>query len=252
MSFFPKICLFTFLVSFQFVYASDVEKVIGENDLVAVDASASNIPLRYRALVDAFGQISMGCTATHIGNGYVLTAGHCFEAGETAIQNQTCDDTTIEWGVREGATSYLKSKCLEIIVAQRNDQNDYALIKVSPVPPVAIAPDIKRHAAIGDSVTIFSHPEELPLRWSGACGIERLHHPDLPDSAIQHKCDTKPGSSGATIIDVVTLKVVGIHDGGMSAESSIQDGSPLATGMNYGTFILSSPLGEILQNLGFN
>ena len=208
----------------------------------------------YRPLVDAFGQLSMGCTGTHIGNGYVLTAGHCFWAYETPIVDQQCSDLTVAWGVRDGATSYLTSKCENIIVAERSGMMDYAVIKVSPIPPVAIAPELKRRAVIGDTLTIFSHPDELPLRWSRLCGVERLQHPDLPVGSIQHKCDTNPGSSGATIIDVISLKVVGIHDGGYGANEygdPQNPESPVSTGMNYGTFIVNSPLEATLKTLGF-
>jgi V8-like Glu-specific endopeptidase len=232
--------------------ASNLEKIIGENDLVPVSADASNIPLKFRSLVDAFGHMSMGCTATHIGNGYVLTAGHCFWAGQEVTRNQNCADTTIEWGLRIGRTPYLNSTCEKIIVAQRYNGNDYALIKVSPIPPVAIAPEMQRRAIIGDTVTIFSHPDELPLRWSRSCGIERLQHPELPEGSIQHKCDTNPGSSGATILNSLTLKVVGIHDGGINGDEDIEDVySPEATGMNFGTFIFNSPLYDALREVGF-
>jgi V8-like Glu-specific endopeptidase len=235
----------------QSIFArSSVEKIIGEDDLVAVSATGNNIPLRFRSLIDAFGHMSMGCSATHIGNGYVLTAGHCFYAGEEMMIDADCSDTTIEWGLRENKAPYLVSKCETIIAAQRNDQSDFAIIKVSPVPPVAIAPDIKRKAILGDSVTIFSHPEELPLRWSRICGVERVEHPEIPGDYIQHKCDTNPGSSGATIIDAISLKIIGIHDGGVMADDSSSI-NPVSSGMNYGTYLLRSPIAEILKTLGF-
>ncbi|MEQ1723962.1 MAG: serine protease [Pseudobdellovibrio sp.] len=223
--------------------AQYIEKIIGDDDLIAVDATGSNIPERYRSIINAFGRMSMGCTATHIGNGYVLTAGHCFYAGAEPERDGECSDTTIEWGVREGVEPYLTSTCEKIIIAQQNETaNDYALIKVSPIPPTAIAPELERRAIIGDSLTMFSHPEELPLRWSQACGIEREQHPDLPQGAFHHQCDTNPGSSGATILNLLTLKVIGIHDGGVVNGSG---------GMNYGTFIMNSPLFEELKKVGF-
>ncbi|MBY0555251.1 trypsin-like peptidase domain-containing protein [bacterium] len=227
----------------SFANNNDIEKIIGENDLIAVDATGSNVPERYRSIIDGFGRMSMGCTATHIGNGYVLTAGHCFYADTEPSRDLECSDTTIEWGVREGVEPYLTSTCEKIIIAQTNEtENDYALLKVSPVPAVAIGVEMQRKAIIGDSLTMFSHPEVLPLRWSQQCGIEREQHPDLPPGAFQHKCDTNPGSSGATILDLITLKVIGIHDGGVVNGSG---------GANYGTFIMNSPLFEELKKAGF-
>ncbi len=250
-----KFFFFTIVMIFGMAgYSEQTEKIIGDNDLVQVNALASNIPLKYRSLVDAFGHISGGCTATHIGNGYVLTAGHCFWADETPRLDEACPTVSVDWGFREGVAPYLKSQCDRLVIALRNGKDDFALFKVSPVPPVAIAPEMNRRAVIGDTVTIFSHPDGLPLQWSKLCGIERLAHPDLPEGSIQHKCDTNPGSSGATLINALTLKIVGIHDGGLGAnpyDDPNHPNSPLSTGMNYGTFILDSPLIEVLRHLGF-
>ncbi len=236
--------------------ADRIEKIIGENDLVAVNADATNIPLKYRTVVNAFGHLSNGCTGTHIGNGYVLTAGHCFWATDgEPIADEECPSLSVEWGFREGTTPYLKSQCERLIIAFRDAKSDFAILKVSPIPPVAIAPDLNRRAIIGDTVTVFSHPDDLPLRWSTLCGIEMAQHLELPLGTIQHKCDTNPGSSGATIINALTLKVVGIHDGGFGADplnDTENPNSPVATGMNYGTFIQNSPLLENLRSLGFN
>lgn len=239
-------------IGFSTYASTDIEKIIGDNDLIAVNAEGSNIPLMYRSIINAFGHISMGCTATHIGNGYVLTAGHCFYAEETLLRDQDCAGTTVEWGVREGLEPYMVSNCEKVIAAQRDGTNDFAIMKVSPIPPVAVAPELNRRAAIGDSVTIFSHPEELPLRWSQLCGIERDRHPDLPDGAIHHQCDTNPGSSGATIINIVSMKVIGIHDGGLNgSDPTNPDHSPVNMGMNYGTYIMNSPLFDILKEIGY-
>lgn len=235
---------FAVIIGSQTVKAdSDIEKIIGKNDLIAVNATASNIPVKFKPLVDAFGKLGMGCTATHIGNGYVLTAGHCFWAGETAIENQDCAgaENEIQWGMREGKEPYMVSKCEKIIMAQRTDKMDYALLKVSPVPPVAVKADFSKRAKVGSKVTIFSHPEELPLRWSQMCKIQKVVDTDFDQALIHHICDTNPGSSGATIIDAYNLRVVGIHDGGRA------DGN--GGGLNYGTYIYDTPLRKILAKL---
>ena len=103
----------------------------------------------------------------------------------------------------------MTSTCQTIVAEQLNDTNDFAIIKVSPVPSVTVGVDIQRRAQDGDSLTIFSHPEMLPLRWSQSCVVEAVKHPGLPAASLQHKCDTNPGSSGATILNLQSLKVIG-------------------------------------------
>ena len=243
LSFFAVLFL-SFSASAQYKFNSP-HKIIGENDLVAVDATASNIPSQFANLVDAFGLINMGCTATHIGNGVVLTAGHCFMASRVLSKDLSCEDVTIDWGVREGKEPYLQSKCEIILFAQTNKfiGNDFAIFKVSPVPPVSVSIELERKAALGDAITIFSHPEELPLQWSKNCVVEESSDLIFTAAALQHKCDTNPGSSGATLLDATTGKVVGIHGGGRLTSE--------AEGMNYGTFMTNTEVSESLKSIGF-
>lgn len=219
------------------------EKIIGTNDMISVSDDAGNIPLRYRSLVDAFGITDIGCTATHIGHGIVLTAGHCFWAPAIPLINQSCKGSTVSWGLRGTKAAYLVSQCENIIMAQKSPLGDFAIFQVSPAPTAFISPDLRRHAAIGDTLTLFSHPEYMPLQWSQLCGFERTQDPELPPKFLLHQCDTNPGSSGAAMINAISLKIVAIHDGGHADENH--------KGMNYGTFILSSPLGDKLRELGF-
>ena len=226
-----------------FSQANLPSKIIGGNDMVAVNAEASNIPLKYKSIVNAFGLLSMACTATHIGNGYVLTAGHCFWVGSEVAQDLPCADITVEWGFREKLPAYLKSTCERVVFAQRSTTNDFAILKVFPVPDAFIEVELSKTATAGDSLTVFSHPQELSLRWSGTCVVESALDPLLSASTLQHKCDTNPGSSGATILDATTNKIVGIHNGGRSSAQS--------SGMNYGTFATSPELLNALKQLGF-
>ncbi len=231
----------TFIFLSSLSWAFQLQKIIGDEKLLPVSADASNIQKRLRPLVNAIGKASNACTVTHIGGGYVITAGHCFFAGDKIMENVDCADTTIDWGYRENLSPYLVSKCEKIIAAQNSANEDYALIKVYPIPPAAIAPDVDRMAVIGDTITIFSHPDEMPLRWSGLCGIEREQHLDLPQESFQYNCDTKRGSSGAGVLNYLSLKIVGVHNGGTNFNGE----------MNYGTKIMSSALYRYLKSIGF-
>lgn len=238
------IVLLVYLTSSQIALASVANKIIGDDDLLPVDLKASNIPQKYMSIVDAFGLMSNGCTATHIGQGYVLTAGHCFWAKEELQEDQNCSDITIKWSYRTGAPAKMQSKCENIVAMLRNNANDFAILKVFPAPEVSLSVELEQKAQPGSIITIFSHPTNLPLRWSKTCAVES---PDVTTLSIYkasllHKCDTNPGSSGATIIDTGSLKVVGIHGGGRLTSTN--------EGINYGTFMTNPELQNILKGLG--
>ncbi|MEY4064018.1 MAG: hypothetical protein RIR26_226 [Pseudomonadota bacterium] len=219
----------------SFVNPDQIEKIIGENDLTPVLQDGANIPEKYRPLIDAFGKISMGCTATHIGNGLVLTAGHCFEAPEKRVNNKPCDRITVEWGYRQDKAPYLKSKCVTVLAAELNDDRDYAIFKVDVAPTAKIEMDLKTRPKMGSSVTIFGHPQLRPLEWSKTCVLEEGSRGGWGTDEFSHQCDTEPGNSGSTIIDDTTLKIIGIHDGGRAP-------------WNYGTFLLNTPVTEFVKD----
>jgi V8-like Glu-specific endopeptidase len=223
-------------------------KIIGENNLVKVKADGSNVDSSLRGLLNAFGLITIGgngaCTATHLGNGYVLTAGHCFVADETnpnqTYANKDCSDIKVYWGYRGSpATGSAKpavskiSQCTKIIYGELTPASDFAIFKVDSAPnaKIAIATETKRTVS-NTKLTIFGYPQARPLEWSQFCALK-------PNSAVSlggfkgpstfvHQCDTEPGNSGSSIIAINAsgvAKVIGVHDGSTPAE------------YNYGTFM---------------
>lgn len=212
-------------------------KIIGTNDLVPVVNDGANLPESLRPLIDAFGMIDMGCTATHIGNGLVLTAGHCFDAPATPATNVSCAGHTVRWGFRKDKASYLTSNCEVIVAEQLTDNIDYAIFRVSPVPPVAVAVDLTRRVPDSTRITIFGHPQMRPLEWSQYCTVEPGSRGNWGTAQFSHQCDTEPGNSGSTIIDATTMKVVGIHDGGLVP-------------WNYASYLFDTPLASIIGGGG--
>ncbi len=208
-------------------------KIIGTNDLIPVIQDGANIPAKYRPLVDAFGEISMGCTATHVGNGLVLTAGHCFNAPATRTNNIPCAGTTVDWGVRKDKPKYLTSSCQTVLAAEQSGTRDYAIFRVSPVPPVKVTLDFNQRPPTGRKITIFGHPQIRPLEWSQLCSVQPASNGGAGADQFTHQCDTEPGSSGSTILDDATLAVIGIHDGG-------------TVPWNYGTYLAATPIAEFV------
>ncbi len=208
------------------------KKIVGENDLLSVFLDGSNVSEQYRSFLDAFGLISMGCTATHIGDGLVLTAGHCFRARDFLETNVECSGVTVSWGIREESEPNLISNCVEILGMQRSKDVDFTLFKVD-VAPLAQVPVRLRRPKFGDVLSIFSHPSRRPLEWSGECTLETSNNSDYAGKfQFTHQCDTERGSSGAIVLDAKG-EAIGVHAGG-------------SLPWNYGTYLKDIPLERIL------
>jgi len=137
------------------------ERIIGEYDLQVVDPE---LDPRYGGVVDAVGwMLPMGCTATHLGKGYVLTAQHCLsDKPQRAVVNQPCKGVTIRWGHRQGGTP-LVSRCEVILAGEFSDDRDFALLRVSPAPAAKVELDASRQPVPKTRLTLFSHPRGRPL-----------------------------------------------------------------------------------------
>ncbi len=239
-------------------------KVIGKDSLLPVKVDASNIDLAYRNLVNAFGIIHMGskgyCSGTHIGNGYVITAGHCFfndsENGtstESSTPEKLCASTKVYWGFRgtpapgtNQAFISLDSKCTKMIYAENSTDRDFAIFKVdqAPVEKVNLSNSAKRSIP-GTKITLFGFPQGRPLEWSQYCTLKKGMIPSLgftSPSQFIYQCDTEPGNSGSSVLAIDSFKIVrliGVHNG------SASDG----VNYNYGTYLFD--IREILEKNGF-
>lgn len=203
--------------------------IIGPDNLTRVNGLGLNVPAPLHRFANAVGFLSMSCTGTHLGHGYVITAGHCLHSSEKQLFNVPCpENTTVQWGVR-GDQLGMISKCLRVIGEQTTNGADWAIFQVDRAPSAFVEVDVKTPLWMNQRLTTFSHPESKPLEWSRFCRvIMPFPRPPYGVQGMYHVCDTQPGSSGAALVDATTFKMVAVHNGG----------DPRA---NYGT-VLSSPL----------
>jgi V8-like Glu-specific endopeptidase len=213
------------------IYSSDQSKIIGQNDLIKVKADGSNVDTNLRQYLNAFGIIDMGnasCSGTHIGNGYVLTAGHCIlPDGQSGIlTNKDCSNIKVLWGYRGSPDTgsakpvvIISSQCTNVVYAERSALRDFAIFKVDRAPSVALP--ISRsgiHPSAGTKLTIFGYPQGRPLEWSQYCPLVNI---DSVPSQFAYQCDTEPGNSGSSVLAINssgTPVVVGIHDLGLPTD----------------------------------
>lgn len=214
-------------------------KIIGINPLVKVKADGSNLDANLRAKIDAFGLLAIAatpsnsssgfCSATHIGNGYVITAGHCFfnesAPGPQKKVNAACPELKVHWGYRgspaTGSASPVVTsigQCTSVVYAELSATRDFGIFKVDHAPSVSVplANDNARPAP-NTKLTIFGYPQARPLEWSQYCPLVKTiaAAAKMPASRFAYQCDTEPGNSGSAVLSVSPtgdLRVVGIHD----------------------------------------
>lgn len=205
--------------------------IIGANDLISVNATGSNVPSQYRGILDGIGRgVNSGalCTATHVGGGIVVSAGHCFGAGPNREDRTSCTGAYVEFGYRNGK-SPSRSNCVEMLSKRTGNGYDYAIYRVSPIPAVAVPVQANANPSVGLPLTIFSHPGGRPLEWSQTCSVM-----SPTSTEFRYQCDTQGGSSGAAVLRNDTLQIVGIHWGG-AGQANIANklgSTPLAEFMN--------------------
>jgi hypothetical protein len=237
--------------------------IIGTDDFVIVLNDGANIPAKYRPLIDAIGNVKSddGGTVTHLGGGIALTAGHVVGAGDRMTgQNAPCD-LTIGWGDRRDKAPYLTSTCTAVLASENTELGDWAIIRVSPIPPVKIDIDIDTRTVAGTPLTLLSHPTlallnfpfpeppwPAPLAWSGTCSFKEIE-PTVDEPIVGayffHLCDAFAGSSGGAILNDDSLRIVGIHYGSTEAlsESSSERAKNVGTRLDYTS--IRDYLGEI-------
>jgi V8-like Glu-specific endopeptidase len=209
------------------------QRIIGSNDLSPVSLNFSN-----QKLIKAIGRMNLGCTVTHIGKGYALTAGHCLNKKQTkTITNQKCSHPKfeIQWGHTQNKRYYLKSKCSRIVVLEHSLLSDYAIIKVNPYPKDIIKVEHLNNISEREFIKILSHPKKRPLESSQECLATYNTKPYK--KRWLYECDTESGSSGAVLLNK-NNKIIGIHN---SYASKINK--------NSGTHIINTLLFKILQIL---
>lgn len=214
---------------------SKVKEIIGDKDFVPIDANGSNLdPSIEKSIIKSIGRITRDngdntvsrCTATHIGDGVVVTAGHCFWAQSDFTVGGSCEEFTVEWGLFQDQKPQMVSSCTEILLARDDDQeHDIAMFTVSPFPTskISIASEVDWSEEL--DLMIFAHPKGRPMEVASQCVTHDLKFDTLGtiadtlqpmnrDIRFGHSCDTESGSSGAAVLDRYTGELIGVHSGG--------------------------------------
>jgi V8-like Glu-specific endopeptidase len=179
--------------------ASEANVIVGKNDL--------QFYLNDNQWSKAIGRMMYGCTVTHIGNGYVITAGHCVSNRDDCSTN---DDFLVRWADLIGRPEPAKeelSRCIEVIAVEQTALKDYAILRYDNVPDESLRVNLAGDVEYGDQLTILSHPLNQPLSTSGPCQSLGNYK---GSNMLSYDCDTQGGSSGAAVLNE-RMEVVAIH-----------------------------------------
>jgi V8-like Glu-specific endopeptidase len=202
--------------------------------MIPVSTNPSTIPTQYHDFVKAIGKSSNGCTLTHVGKGIVVTAGHCFKAKTFKQFDKSCAWISSTWGYYAGSENNFSSRCNKILVMQKNENVDYAILQFDKFPIASVNVNVNYSTPIDSEISIFGHPWGKYLHWSSDCTVQSyLKSRYAGVDQFSHACDSEPGFSGAPIIDVNSSKMIGIHSGGNAK-------------WFFGTFLSNVPLSKYL------
>ncbi len=183
---------------------SEQSAIIGEGDFVQFEQIKQQLLTSLTAKTSGIGVLDGECTAFHIGEGKVMTAGHCFS--QFVKTGQACVSSRVEW------YSGRSSQCIQVLYRTLDSSRDIAIFEVDPAPPEQFAMDLSREmkGITEPSITVLGFPKGQGLKVSLNCHIVST---DTKSSQFEHNCDSLPGNSGSPILTQDTWHVLGVHNG---------------------------------------
>ncbi|MCX6127897.1 MAG: hypothetical protein NTX25_02390, partial [Proteobacteria bacterium] len=168
--------------------ASQLSSIIDQNTMVVIDAN-TKLDDQIKRNLGAIGKMTGGCTAFHLGHGIVASAGHCIELAKQAWQQSTCYSIDIIWGQTLENQSPDHSRCMRILDYRYDEQVDYALFQVDPVPSASIEIEpVPRDLRTSAQAIVVGYPKNQTLNWSGICEANWSGRSD--SQFFHHRCDT--------------------------------------------------------------
>jgi V8-like Glu-specific endopeptidase len=153
-------------------------------------------------------EVMATCTGTMLPNGFVLTNHHCIPV--TGSQKPVRASILMNYLEQDGRGS--RRFDLSVTPAESNEKLDFSIVSVqgdtSEFQSVRLSDEPVQP---GQSLVVIHHPQGRPMVMTRFRCLASSEQPD--SSALRHRCDTLPGSSGAMIF-TSGLRGVALHFGG--------------------------------------
>ncbi len=178
---------------------------------------------RVRSFDPRVGRLSSGCTAFLVGRELALTAGHCatprHQLIEFAVPLSTASGQPIH--------SHPDDQYPVLVLAADNSGvgADWAVLRTLPNSNTGRIPAMANHQRWFQPGIVPGGPGGALMRVTGfgqssspRLNLAQQTHPGpltaVQATAIGHRADTRPGSSGSPILEATTELILGIHTGG--------------------------------------
>ena len=197
-----------------------------------VSADGSNLAPNLREIAKAVGFTCSGCTAFYIGDGLVVTDGHCLHGkpaqGVTLdpLTDLNCGEMSVKLGWVFGRDDSSSHRCTRIVSYLFSSQEKYgsagdydiAVLKIDGVPTTKIALSDEVVMA-GDKVAVLHHAGQKPMQYQ-ECSVLSTSAPHW----ITTDCELGGGASGAPVISLKTNSVIGIFKNSLGQATDLTKG----------------------------
>lgn len=205
----------------------------------------------------------VSCTTFHIGEGWMVTAGHCF------LGMESCQNAVVEFSSykKKQGQPVLKGACQSVLSSRGDDweisgpHEDYAIFKTDIVPAQKLDIDFSPAVVTGAHLVTLMYPrpksgDEYTAILNETCSATKsvATTPQgfiLSPRSFEHNCGSAGGAQGAPLISQKTGKVVGIHQGHGIVNVKQLIASNGLTGLGYAKLTTGSRLKtDVLVALG--
>lgn len=178
------------------------------------------IPAAVEVLASALYKVEGGCTATHVGGGYLVTAGHCvINAKGITTTNRAAQSLWVYgYDIQEQRPTEVGVRA-QVITHEYRAGFDSAVLYAESLAGQPALPVDYESWSVGGPLRLSGTTQvqiiglsSSRLGYSSRCNAEASSSvPNGPPTMFLHDCDTEAGDSGAPLLR--NGRVVGIHAG---------------------------------------
>lgn len=206
----------------------------GQAENLRIIESVAGLAPHHRSLVEATGLLKVypfqnkrnhfiQCTATHVGEGLVLTSGHCF------LGSLACNGARVSFGLPNEQPR--EARCLRVLQNQAAGsayglpRRDYALFQIDEIPAEFVS--LSQHEAPDLNPKLFmlgfprlKKPRNTNLMMlAEGCSLTDLTGKDLFNrnrgrATVLHNCSAIAGMHGALLYNTISVRPVALHQAG--------------------------------------